>query len=519
MDVGRLVARSMRRYRDEVALIGPEGTLTYGEVGSRIMQLARALRGLGTEIGDRILDLQSNQLTYVETDLAISTAGLCRVALNYRLHPTDWVRIATDCQAKILIIDAKFWESASAVREMMDHVIVINGDADGALPYDRFLGEQSTEPLLLSIDPDALVSLNYSSGTTGRPKGAIRTHRNRMASLHNIITDLLGRVPTGRDTWVHAGPITHTSGLFVLPYFAFGAKQIVQTKFDPDELVDAIENRGANATALVPTMVARLLAMPDISRERVANLELLGYAGAPMPPEQIRQCYERLTTKMAQYYGLVEAIPPVTVLSPEDHRRGIFENPELLSSAGNPCNGVELRIVDESGIDVPAGEIGEVITRGDHVMRGYYGQAGEQDKDVTVAKAVRDGWLYTGDLGRLDLDDRLFLVDRKGDMIISGGYNIYPREIEDVIAEVPGIHEVAVIGVKDADWGQHVTAMYTVIPGAEVTISSILAHCASRLASYKKPKDIRLVDSFPLNSTGKIAKKVLREELDAEVSN
>jgi acyl-CoA synthetase (AMP-forming)/AMP-acid ligase II len=221
---------------------------------------------------------------------------------------------------------------------------------------------------------------------------------------------------------------------------------------------------------------------------------------------------------MAQYYGLVEAIPPVTVLSPEDHRRGIFETPELLSSAGNSCNGVELRIVDESGIDVPAGEIGEVITRGDHVMRGYYGQAGEQDKDVTVTKAVRDGWLYTGDLGRLDLDDRLFLVDRKGDMIISGGYNIYPREIEDVIAEVPGIHEVAVVGVKDADWGQHVTAMYTVIPGAEVTISSILAHCASRLASYKKPKDIRLVDSFPLNSTGKIAKKVLREELDTEAS-
>jgi acyl-CoA synthetase (AMP-forming)/AMP-acid ligase II len=299
MDVGRLVARSMRRYRDEVALIGPEGTLTYGEVGSRIMQLARALRGLGTEVGDRILDLQSNQLTYVETDLAISTAGLCRVALNYRLHPTDWVRIATDCQAKILIIDAKFWESSSAVREMMDHVIVINGAADGALPYERFLGEQSTEPLLLSVDPDALVSLNYSSGTTGRPKGAIRTHRNRMASLHNIITDLLGRVPTGRDTWVHAGPITHTSGLFVLPYFAFGAKQIVQTKFDPDELVDAIENRGANATALVPTMVARLLAMPDISRERVANLELLGYAGAPMSVSQ--QKWRSITVWLKQF--------------------------------------------------------------------------------------------------------------------------------------------------------------------------------------------------------------------------
>ena len=515
MDVGRLVARSMRRYRDDIALIGPEGTMSYGHVGSRIMQLARALRALGLDTGDRVLDLQSNQLTYVETDLAISTAGLCRVALNYRLHPTDWVRIATDCEPKVLIIDAKFWDVAALVRGLVEHVVIINGDAEGAMPYEALLAKESSEPLLLSVDPDALVSLNYSSGTTGKPKGAIRTHRNRMASSHNIFTDFLGRVPNGRDTWVHAGPITHTSGLFVLPYFAFGARQIVQPKFDPDELVDAIENRGANATALVPTMVARLLAMPEISPERVRNLEMLGYAGAPMPPEQIRQCYERLTKNMAQYYGLVEAIPPVTVLSAEDHRRGIFENPELLSSAGVACNGVELRIVNESGADVPSGEIGEVITRGDHVMRGYYGLAAE---DATATKAVRDGWLYTGDLGRLDPDERLFLVDRKGDMIISGGYNIYPREIEDVIAEVPGVHEVAVVGVKDADWGQHVTAMFTVVPGANVSVASILAHCSNRMASYKKPKDIRLVESFPLNSTGKISKKVLREELDAEAS-
>ena len=515
MDVGRLVSRSMRRYRDRIALDGPEGRLTFGESGARIMQLARALRALGLEAGDRVLDLQSNQNTYIETDLGISTAGLCRVALNYRLHPTDWVRIATDCTPKVLILDAKFWDDAAPVREMVDHVIVINGDADGAVPYERFLAAQSTEPLLLSVDPDALVSLNYSSGTTGRPKGAIRTHRNRMASLHNIITDFLGKVPDERSTWVHAGPVTHTSGLFVLSYYAFGARQIVQAKFDPEEVVDAFENRGGTATALVPTMVARLLAMPDISRERMRNLEILGYAGAPMPPEQIKQCYERITPNMSQYYGLVEAIPPVTVLGPQDHERGILGEPELLTSAGIPCNGVEVRIVDENGADVPVGEIGEVITRGDHIMRGYYGAAGA---DATVTKAVRDGWLYTGDLGRMDLDERLYLVDRKGDMIISGGYNIYPREIEDVIAEVPGVHEVAVIGVNDEEWGQHVTALFTVAPGASVSVDDVIAHCKSRMASYKKPKDVRIVESFPLNSTGKIAKKVLREELNAEAA-
>jgi acyl-CoA synthetase (AMP-forming)/AMP-acid ligase II len=516
MDVGRLVARSMTRYRDRIALDGPEGASTFGRTGARVMQLARGLRSLGLETGDRVLDLQSNQNTYIETDLGISTAGLCRVALNYRLHPSDWARIAGDCSPRVLILDAKFWDDAAVVRDLVEHVIVINGDAigaDGALPYEDFLARQSDEPLLLSVDPDALVSLNYSSGTTGRPKGAIRTHRNRMASLNNIVTDLLRGVPGEQATWVHAGPVTHTSGLFVLPFFAFGARQIVQPKYDPEEFVDAIENRGGTATALVPTMVARLLTMADLTRERLSGLEFLGYAGAPMPPEQIRQCFERITPNMAQYYGLVEAIPPVTVLGFEDHAAGIAGDEAILSSAGNPCVGVEVRIVDEDGKDVPVGEIGEVITRGDHVMRGYYGQAGS---DATVTKAVRDGWLHTGDLGRMDALERLFLVDRKGDMIISGGYNIYPREIEDVIAEVPGVHEVAVVGVSDIEWGQHVTALLTVHPGAQVSAEDVQAHCKSRMASYKKPKDVRIVESFPLNSTGKIAKKVLREQLEAE---
>ena len=358
--------------------------------------------------------------------------------------------------------------------------------------------------------------MNYSSGTTGNPKGAIRTHRNRLASLGNIVTDIFGRTLNESDCWVHAGPVTHTSGLFVLPYFAFGAKQIVQAKYEPESLVEAIQHRGANATALVPTMVARLLSMEDMTREKMSNLKMLGYAGAPMPPEQIRQCYDRITKNMVQYYGLVEAIPPVTVLSAADHELGLFKDPEILTSAGNPCTTVEIRIVDEAGKDVPQGEIGEVITRGDHVMRGYYGAAGN---DPTVTKAVRDGWLHTGDLGRLDLENRLFLVDRKGDMIISGGYNIYPREIEDVIAEVSDISEVAVMGVFDAEWGQRVVAMVTLAPNANTKgdelVSKVLEHCKSRMATYKKPKEVLIVDAFPLNSTGKIAKKVLKQELES----
>jgi acyl-CoA synthetase (AMP-forming)/AMP-acid ligase II len=202
-------------------------------------------------------------------------------------------------------------------------------------------------------------------------------------------------------------------------------------------------------------------------------------------------------------------------LSEADHHLGLASTPEVLTSAGNPCTTVEIRIVDEEGKDVASGEIGEVITRGDHVMRGYFGAAGS---DPNVTKAVRDGWLHTGDLGRLDGDNRLYLVDRKGDMIISGGYNIYPREIEDVIAEVAEINEVAVLGASDKEWGQRVTAFVSLKPNTSLdenaVIAKVLEHCKSKMASYKKPKDVIVVKEFPLNSTGKISKKMLKADLE-----
>jgi acyl-CoA synthetase (AMP-forming)/AMP-acid ligase II len=511
MDVGLMVARSARRHARQIALDGPSGKQTFAEVGARTAQLARALLALGLRPGDRVLDLQTNTNTYVETDLGLATAGLVRVALNYRLHPADWLRIAADCDARALIYDTRFADVTEELRGAVDHVVAIGPDSGGdvGLPYEALLAGQSSEPLLLGLNADELVSLNYSSGTTGKPKGALRTHRNRFASLTNMTLDVLGGPPVANDVYVHAGPITHTSGLFVLPFFTFGATQLILPTWDPESLLDAIENRGVTHTALVPTMIARLLALPECTPERTAGLKMLGYAGAPIPPEQIRQALSRITPNLVQYYGLVEAIPPVTVLDAADHAAGVAGALELLTSAGRACLGVEIRIVDDAGRELPAGEVGEVLTRGDHVMRGYWAAEGRED----LSKTVVDGWLHTGDLGRLDADGRLFLVDRIGDMIISGGYNIYPREVEDVIAEVPGVHEVAVLGVDDPDWGQRVTALYSVHTGVTVTPEEVLAHCRTRLASFKKPKDVRLVEHFPLSSTGKISKKALREQL------
>lgn len=508
MDVGQVVARAARRFGDRVAVEGPDRTLTFAELGGRVVRLANGLRSLGLQPGDRVLDLQSNSTTYLETDLAIRSAGLVRVALNHRLHPQDWARIADDSGAGGLVYDARFTDQTEHLRSGLgDERVVVVGDGPGTT-YDALLRDSAPTPLPV-VDADALCGLHYSSGTTGHPKGAQRTHRNWLASLVNMTVDVVGAVPGPTDVYCHAGPITHTSGLFVLPFLAAGARQLVMPGWDAEAFVDAVEHRGVTHTAMVPTMVARLLALPDV--RPLTGLRMLGYAGAPMPPEQMRQAYDRLTPNLVQYYGLVEAIPPVTVLDAADHARGLTDDPELLTSAGRPALTVELAVVDEAGRPVPAGEVGEVVTRGDHVMRGYWNAQSRDD----LGKSVVDGWLHTGDLGRLDTSGRLYLVDRKGDMIISGGYNIYPREVEDVIAEVPGVAEVAVLGVDDPDWGQRVTALYTVREGATVSDEDVLAHCQARLASYKKPKELRRVEAFPLNATGKVAKKVLREQLAA----
>ena len=510
MNVGEVIRRAVRRYSDQVAFEGPDGTRTYAEFGDRISRLGTGLRNLGLAPGDRVLDLQTNRVTYAETDLALAAAGLVRVALNYRLHPNDWAYIAEDCGARALIYDVRFADQTESLRSGLDHVIVI-GDGPGR-SYEKVVAD-SSPGRAVPIGPEDLVSLNYSSGTTGRPKGARRTHRGRLASLRNMLTDVLPARPGPADTWVHAGPITHTSGLFVLPYFAFGARQLILPSFDAAELIDAIEHRGGSATALVPTMVARMLALPECTPDRFRGLAMLGYAGAPMAPDQIRQAYERITPNLVQYYGLVEAIPPVTVLDAADHARGITTGDDrLLTSAGRPCLAVGLEVRDQGGTPLAPEEIGEVVTAGDHVMSGYWHAAED------ASKSVVDGWLRTGDLGSLDAEGCLYLVDRKGDMIISGGYNIYPREVEDVIAGVEGVHEVAVVGMSDPEWGQRVVALYTVHPGATVTADHVLARCRAALASYKKPKELRQVDAFPLNATGKIAKKALRAQLEAEAA-
>lgn len=468
-----------------IAIDGPQGTMTFAELGDRVARVAAGLRALGLKPGDRVLDLQPNRNTSIELDLATSWAGLVRVHLNYRLHERDWERIADDSGAVALVYDAAFADRIESLRAL-PHVSI--GDGPGT-SYEA-LAASSPMP----YDVRDLVSLNYTSGTTGNPKGVRREHANRMASMAAMDAVLGDTKPDA--AYLHAGPITHTSGLFILPALKRGMRQIVLPSFDVGAVLEAVRERGATHTAMVPTMIARILQSDvDGGGSGGLGLDMLAYAGAPMPREHIRAAYERLTPNLVQYYGLVEAIPPVTVLDAADHERGLTDRPELLASAGRSTGHVEVAISEP---DEANGGIGEVILRGPAIMSGYWsGDAG--------ARAIRDGWLHTGDLGRIE-DGYLYLVDRKNDMIITGGYNVYPREVEDALAAAPGVSQVAVIGVPDPDWGQRIVAFFT-----GTAIEGDLDSFARReLASYKKPKEYRRLDAFPLNSTGKIDKKALR---------
>ncbi|MFM7145076.1 MAG: AMP-binding protein, partial [Actinomycetales bacterium] len=297
MDVSSIVRRSAARYGKDIALEGPDGTRSFAELGDRVTRLAHGLRSLGLSDEERVLDLQSNSCTYVESDLGIAAAGLCRVALNYRLRPQDWERIAADSGARTLIIQSQFLNSATEhLTSSMEHVLVI-GDPDVGIGFEHLIGTAPAHPLPIAAD-DALVSLNYSSGTTGTPKGAQRTHRNRLASLSNMVTDVLGR-PAQDDVWCHAGPITHASGLFVLPHIAFGVRQVILPSWDPDAFIDAAVNRGVTGSVLVPTMIARLLGHDRAESVRShGGLRRLCYAGAPMPAEHILQARMRITPNL-----------------------------------------------------------------------------------------------------------------------------------------------------------------------------------------------------------------------------
>jgi len=490
------------------ALSWDGGASSYAELDDQVSHIAGALLGRHALVpGTRVALAMQNCWEFLPLLYGIWRAGLVAVPLNSKLHPREMAWIFGHAEVGLCCASPEIAEALS-------------GPELAHSPLPPILATRSKDWLRLSegpaltgspTAPDAEAWLFYTSGTTGRPKGAILTHRNLLFSCHCYYADIDALGP--QDCVLHAAPLTHGSGLYALAHLARGSHNVVlEGSFDPERVLKAF-GRYANVSMFAaPTMVSRLINHPGAGSADTGGLKTLIYGGAPMYLSDLKRALALFGTKLYQLYGQGES--PMTITGLDQGMHGDNAHPrfeERLGSVGVARTGVAVRVVDEGGVDLPPGEVGEIITTSDCVMRGYWNDA------AATARTLRQGWLWTGDLGALDGNGFLTLKDRSKDMIISGGSNIYPREIEEVLIQHAGVLEAAVVGGPHPDWGEEVIAFVVRRPAAEVAEHDLDRLCLDNIARFKRPRQYRFVDGLPKNNYGKVLKTELRRWALTEV--
>lgn len=506
VDLARLVSRASAAYRNDVAVV--DGTLqrTFGEVEDRSNRLANVFGGLVARAGARVALLMSNCAQFVESDLAILKAGLVKVPINPRLTESEREHILRHSGAELVVFAP---EHAAFVAAMRDRVPTLRqavalGPCDLDVPaYEELLTAASAREPRLTIDPDAPSFILYTSGTTGRPKGAVSTFRSRLAATVHMLADELD-VREG-DGMVHVGHLSHGSGSKILAFYLRGARNIVVPKFDPEAFFDVVARERGTGSFMVPTMLGLLCDSPARQGKDIGSLRTVSYGGAPIAPALLRRAVETFGPIFVQVYGSCEAPHPVTVMRKDEHVRYLGDDKHL-SSLGREATAVEVRLVNAEGEEVAEGTAGEILIRGGNVMQGYWNDPG------ATADVFRGDFYRSGDAAVRGDDGYLYMVDRVRDLIITGGLNVYPAEVEAALLSHPAIAEAAVIGVPDEVWGENVKAFVSLRPGMTCTADELIEHSRKRLAGYKKPKSVEFLATLPKGSTGKILKREIREK-------
>jgi acyl-CoA synthetase (AMP-forming)/AMP-acid ligase II len=477
--------------------VGGGAAVTYADAAAAANRLASRLVALGCEKGDRVAVLARNGPWYPVLYYAAAKAGLVLVPLNWRLTPAEWMGVLGDAGPSVLIAGRGHVSDAEDMRGELDSL-------EHVVPWDtleRWLADGPATPPGVEVGArDALYQL-YTSGTTGDPKGAVLSHG---AVTANVVQVSLAHPVSPGDRGLVVAPMFHAA---VIPSaFAVlwrGGSLFVLDAFDPELVVRALERERISVATLVPAMLqACLVAVADVAERRYEHLRSIYYGASPIAEETLRRAIEALGCGFVQSYGLTEAAQALTFLTADDHRLALDRRPELLLSAGRAAAGTALRLVDAFGAPAVTGEI---LARGPQLMSGYWRRPQE------TAETLVDGWLHTGDVGRLDEDGYLFVEDRIKDVVVSGGENVSPRVVEDVLFEHPAVAEAAVIGVPDERWGEAVKAVVALRPGAGCTQEEIIAFCRPRLAGFERPRSVDFVDALPRTATGKVLKRLLRE--------
>ena len=502
-NVGELVSRCARAFAHRTAVYSPERSVTYLELERRSNRLANALLGAGLQRGDRVGIYLPNCVEIVEVELACYKAALIKAPYNARLSPTEVGDIVANSEATAIVTTP---ERAEAFRPhlkgSMPRLLLVDVADDAEDGYERALARSSDAFTCVAVDADEVAVLHYTSGSSGVLKAAMQTFGNRLAQLRKFLSrpehmqteNILGLV----------GPVTHASGMQLVPALCSGVTIRLFSSFEPGRFLADMKAERVTHTFMVPTMIGMLLAELDGRYRPLPDLERLGYGAAPMAPARILRAMDVFGPVLSQGYGAGETTSGVCGLTVEDHLFARAARPERLASCGRPYLESDVQVVDDAGQPVGAGEIGEIVVGGPDVFAGYW-----RAPELT-AEVLKDGRYHTGDLARVDEEGFVYIVDRKKDMVISGGFNVYPSEVEAVLYQHEDVADACVFAIPDDKWGEAVAAHVVLKPGAAVDSRAIDAFCATRLGGFKRPRHIEFVAALPKNANGKVARKVIQ---------
>ena len=488
---------------------------TFSQVNERSNRLANSLAKLGIKKGDMVAILQVNCNQFLETYYAVAKLGAILVPLNFRAKEDELTYMLNNSGAVAVFVGDRYVNMVNAMRPNLasvQHCISIDGKQENMHYYEDLISSGSPDEVVPDVEDEDTTLLMYTAGTTGRPKGVPMTHNSY--GIY-VLDNVDPASPDIEERNLLTVPLYHVAGFQALLAAVYGGRTLIMMRqFEVNEWMDAVQREKANRAMLVPTMLKRVIDNPDFDKYDLSSLRVITYGAAPMPFEVIKKAIEVMPkVRFINAFGQTETSSTITTLGPEDHV--ISGTPEekakklkrLETSIGRPMSDVEMKVVDADGNDLPPGEIGEFVARGPRIMKGYF-----KDEEKTAQAFTKDGWLRTGDTGYMDKDGYFYLAGRGDDMIIRGGENISPEEVETVLYSHPKIEEAAVIGVPDPDWGQEPRAIVVLKEGKSASPEEIIEYCRQKLSSFKRPRSVIFVPELPRNPMGKVLKRVLREQ-------